>query len=193
MEILDLLNSNDYKRGYDDGYSSGSLGRNKNYVKSGKSLKFFIHGNNALNTYIEGYNEGYRKGCEDRNSKKVSQSVQVSNDNIKNNNSTNNLKSTTMPSIQQYQLQLEKLEELVAFLNSFKEEMNRQMSIYCQKVQIMYESGLPEETTRVFELVHIAETQGYVNQIISLIDDRSLPFTYQNIDLMRHLIELNRE
>lgn len=61
-----MLNSNDYKRGYDDGYSDGKNGRDKNYNRSGMSAKFAVFGSSALDSYMEGYNEGYRDGCKDR-------------------------------------------------------------------------------------------------------------------------------
>lgn len=64
---MDKFNSNDYRRGYDNGYNDGKNGRDKSYVKGGLSVKYFVFGSEAYKTYCEGYNEGYRKGCLDRN------------------------------------------------------------------------------------------------------------------------------
>ena len=63
---MGIFNSNDYKRGYDDGYNDALKGKDPDYIKSGASLKFVIHGNKALDTYNEGYKEGYRIGSRDR-------------------------------------------------------------------------------------------------------------------------------
>ena len=63
---MGILNSNDYKRGYDDGYNDALKGKDPNYIKAGASLKFAIHGDKAFDTYVEGYKEGYRNGSRDR-------------------------------------------------------------------------------------------------------------------------------
>ena len=72
---MSILNSNDYKRGYDDGYNAGFNGKEKNYVRAGRSLKFAIHGSPAIDSYRDGYNDGYSKGSYDRMSKNNPQKV----------------------------------------------------------------------------------------------------------------------
>ena len=63
---MGILNSNDYDRGYQDGYKDAVTGKEKSYTASGFSLKFALHGNKAIESYNEGYDEGYRIGMRDR-------------------------------------------------------------------------------------------------------------------------------
>lgn len=63
---MSWFNSNDYKRGYEDGLYDAKNNRDKNYNRSGLSMKFAIHGQKALESYCQGYDEGYRIGCRDR-------------------------------------------------------------------------------------------------------------------------------
>lgn len=64
---MSWLNSNDYKRGYEDGFNDAKNNKDKNYNRSGMSLKFVIHGPEAIKSYCEGYDEGYRIGCRKKN------------------------------------------------------------------------------------------------------------------------------
>ncbi len=63
---MGIFNSNDYKRGYEDGYRDAKAGKEKSYVSSGKSMKYWINGDAAIDTYNQGYDEGYRIGMRDR-------------------------------------------------------------------------------------------------------------------------------
>ncbi len=63
---MGFLNSNDYKRGYENGYSDAMAGKEKSYISSGFSLKFALHGNAAIESYNNGYDEGYRIGMRER-------------------------------------------------------------------------------------------------------------------------------
>ena len=60
-----MINSNDYKRGYQDGYNDALTGVDRDYRRSGASLKFAVFGSSAIDSYNEGYNEGYRIGMRD--------------------------------------------------------------------------------------------------------------------------------
>ena len=63
---MGFLNSNDYDRGYLNGYRDAMAGKGKSYVSSGFSLKFALHGNTSLKSYNNGYDEGYRIGMRDK-------------------------------------------------------------------------------------------------------------------------------
>ena len=67
---MSIFNSNDYNRGHRDGTKDAMNNKDKNYVRSGMSMKFAIHGKKALETYCSGYDEGYRQGCKYREKKK---------------------------------------------------------------------------------------------------------------------------
>jgi hypothetical protein len=192
---MSILNSNDYKRGFNDGYQDGFDGRDKRFFKSGLSLKFAIHGSKAIDTYNQGYNAGYEKGSYDRLSKEKPQTIKIETPKQETNktsfsNFNNNSNSINM-SVHKYYVQRDKLVELTQFLNAFKEEINQKMMEYKQRVEYLYESGLPEETRNKFNNLHIAETQQMVNTINQIIEDKSIPFTNQNIELVENLIALN--
>lgn len=193
---MNIINSNDYNRGHEDGYNDGLNKINKRFFKSGLSLKFAIHGSKAIDTYNKGYNAGYEKGCCDRLSKKNPQTVEIkvpNQETIKTNYSqvNNNSNSISMATIQQYELQRDKLVELTQFLNTFKEDINQRMREYQQMLQQMYETGLPENVVKNFEMIHIPETNHLVMNINQVIDEKSIPLAMQNIELMENLIALN--
>ena len=203
MTIIDsILNSDDYQRGYHEGYSDGLNGKERNNFRKGLSIglsmKFAIHGRNALETYSKGYEEGYRKGIEDRHSKAQPQIVEVvkQTKDLKSQNGNKSVFNTyqtskSMASLQDYQIQLEQLNELVRFLNQFKDEMNDKLNEYVRRIEVLRENGLAIQTAQRFEVDHIAETGNLIRQIQQLIEDRSIPFTYQNIELTENLITLN--
>lgn len=193
---MSILNSNDYKRGFNDGYQDGFDGRDKRFFKSGLSLKFAIHGSTAIDTYNQGYNAGYEKGCYDRLSKEKPQTVKIETPNQETNKTifstfNNNSNSINMATIVQYESQRDKLVELTQFLNAFKEDINDKMREYQLRVQQMYETGLPENVAANFERLHIPETNHFVMNINQVIEEKSIPLAMQNIQLMEHLIALN--
>ena len=197
---MSIFNSNDYKRGYDDGYSVGFSGKDKDFTRSGMSMKFVIHGGKAIDTYNQGYHDGYKKGIEDNHSKANPQAVKVvadetrkrqttTTENTRVNYSTINTNFGTMAQIQQYQVQLQKLEEMVSFLRAFEEQMEQNLNGYRARVQLMYETGMPEEVMRRFESDHIPATGNLISQIRSLMDDTIIPYTNNQIDIIRTAID----
>ena len=197
---MSIFNSNDYKRGYDDGYSAGFAGKDKDFTRSGMSIKFAVHGGKAIDTYNQGYHDGYKKGIEDRHSKAKPQAVKVVADdtrkrqttttaNTRVNYSTINTNFGTMAQIQQYQVQLQKLEEMVSFLRAFEEQMEQNLNGYRARVQLMYETGMPEEVMRRFESDHIPATANLISQIRMLMDDTIIPYTNNQIDIIRTAID----
>lgn len=197
---MSIFNSNDYKRGYDDGYSAGFDGKDKDFTRSGMSIKFAVYGSKAIDTYNQGYTDGYKKGIEDRHSKIQPQDVKVVVDNDKKrhvstptnmglNYSTINTNFGTMAQIQQYQVQLQKLEEMVSFLRAFEEQMEQNLNGYRARVQLMYETGMPEEVMRRFESDHIPSTANLISQIRALVDDTIIPYTNNQIEIIRMAID----
>lgn len=192
---MGIFNSNDFNRGYNDGYDAGLSGKEKDYTRMGMSLKFAFNGSKALDTYTNGYNKGYEKGISDKNSKRIPQKVEITEsiNNSSNNKyySQNSKYSSTMSSLQDYQIQLEQLNQLVSFLNQFKETMDERLSEYRHHINVMRENGLSVQTSDRFENDHIKEVESLLNRIKNLIDEYSIPFTRQNIELTENLIQLN--
>ena len=109
--------------------------------------------------------------------------------NAKINYSTINTNFGTMAQIQQYQVQLQKLEEMVSFLRAFEEQMEQNLNGYRARVQLMYETGMPEEVMRRFESDHIPATANLISQIRMLMDDTIIPYTNNQIDIIRTAID----
>ncbi|MBO7440985.1 MAG: hypothetical protein J6U21_15045 [Bacteroidales bacterium] len=61
------MNSNNYRKGYEDGYRDAINGKDASIFKAGLQKEYWI-GNSkvAWDTYVEGYKEGYRIGSRDR-------------------------------------------------------------------------------------------------------------------------------
>ena len=205
IEIADSIwNADDSKRGYDLGYDDGKNGKPRHNfkaaLKAGQSLKFALHGSKALDTFYEGYDAGYKKGIEDRHSKEQPQKVQQVSPTsapqttyqLSNNQYLTQKNVNVMPSLQDYYVQLEQLNELVQFLNQFNEDMSNKLNEYIQRVETLKENGLPVQTANKFNVEHIAETANFIHQIKQLIEDRSLPFTHTNIQITEDLIKLNQ-
>lgn len=205
MNIADnIWNTDDSKRGYELGYTDGKSGKPRHNFKasmmSGLSLKFVLHGPKALETFYEGYDAGYQKGIEDRQSKEQPQKVQIITPNpvtqqvnsLSNNQYSTQKTVNIMPTLQDYFIQLEQLNQLVLFLNQLKEDMNDKLNEYIRCVDIMREHGLPVQVANKFNVEHIAETANLIRQIQQLIEDRSLPFTRTNIEITERLIEVNQ-
>ena len=64
-----MPNSDDYNRGYRDGYADAAAGRDRDFSRSGASLKFALFGSGAIDSYNEGYKEGYRIGMREASSR----------------------------------------------------------------------------------------------------------------------------
>lgn len=64
---MNILNGNDHQRGWTDGRNDALASRDKDYRRMGSSIKFALHGNITLETYIQGYDEGYSVGLREKN------------------------------------------------------------------------------------------------------------------------------
>lgn len=205
MDIADSIwNADDSKRGYELGYTDGKSGKPRHNFKAAlkavQSLKVALHGSEALDTFYEGYDAGYKKGIEDRHTKEQPQKVQLVSPTpapqttyqLSNNQYSTQKNVNVMPSLQDYYVQLEQLNELVQFLNQFNEDMSNKLNEYIQRVETLKENGLPVQTANKFNVEHIAETANFIHQIKQLIEDRSLPFTHTNIQITEDLIKLNQ-
>lgn len=207
MNISDsIFNSDDSQHGYNVGYKDAQAGKSrynfKAALKAMGTLKFAIHGHSTSKSFTDAYEAGYNKGLEDLYSKKQVQKVEVvmpkhtthtSSVTTPTINNQYSLNTTTnsMPTLQDYQIQLEQLNELVQFLHQFNEDMSNKLNEYSQRVEMMKENGLPVQTAEKFNMEHIAETANLIQQIHQLIEDKSLPFTHTNIQITEDLIRIN--
>ncbi|MBN1971346.1 MAG: hypothetical protein JXR48_17765 [Candidatus Delongbacteria bacterium] len=93
---------------------------------------------------------------------------------------------------QVFQVQEEQLTELAQFLNQFKTDIQERMLNYQMQVDDMNANGLPQETYEKFQAEHIDEVNAFVQRIVSLIDNSSIPFIQGNIQRMQDMISYNQ-
>ena len=150
---MSIFNSNDFKRGFKDGENDAIKDNDKSYAKSGFSLKFALHGDNAINTYIKGYDTGYLEGLKE---KRIIRKVEIipnktqakiikKTENKQNINTFFNNQNNNIMSLQKIELQLEALYQLKAFLVEFEAELKEKHNQYNDRVHALKENGLPDE------------------------------------------------
>lgn len=178
---MSILNSNDYKRGFIQGKLDAQNGKDKSYIKSGVSLKFAIHGENAINTYIEGYNAGYLEGLK----KDIPQKVEIINKEQKQETFTfnknkqyfnNNFQNSNNMSLQRIELQLDALHQLKGFIHEFEEELKTRMSNYNDRVYALRQAGLPDEVSSNYDANYCIPTNSKIFQIIESMEQRDIPY-----------------
>ena len=185
---MSILNSNDYKRGNDDGYRDGFQGVDKRYFKSGLSLKFALHGSKAIDTYNQGYNIGYEKGCYDRLSKPEPQTIKQESQNINKQTNTfsNNLKSSNMQRGIDGQIDL--LQQMKDFLSNLTEQFEEITKTQEGFIRGLDSEGIDVKLLQRFE-DEFNENKSKIQNLISAIDNEQIPYTEQ---VIRHLEDTPR-
>jgi hypothetical protein len=160
MNSIDLLNSNDYNRGYDDGYKDGFRGKAKNFTKSGMSLKYALWNSFAIDTYNQGYNDGYQKGCADKNSKPQSQTVTNTGNSF---NTQNNMMEMNL------EVQKQRISDLKAQLDLMagrvevlKQDLNGQLDR-------ALENGLPLEVYQRYKAHYLSSLYNGLDTLVNRV------------------------
>lgn len=122
---------------------------------------------------------------------KSSEGIKSNQTTIRSNKFTNQ-NFNIMGNIQSYQLQLEQLERLKNYLSNFNLELLNRSMEYQRMVDLLYESGLPQETYNKFQADHLDATKNNIQQIVSIIENNSIPFIMSNIELTISQLERNR-
>ncbi len=86
-----------------------------------------------------------------------------------------------MVSRQDYDVQLDALEQLQHFLNEFREELEENKGKYMDKVNNMQESGLTVQISDNYKNNYCDPTISEINKIIEDISERHAPFVKENI------------
>lgn len=175
-----IFNSNDYQRGKKDGYDDAMAGKDMSFLKMGTSLKFAIHGSNALDTYTSGYKAGYALGSSLRLLE------QDTNSGIKptaTNSNSNKIKSTikytsAMPRGVVGQIDL--LNQMKAFLQNQIEQFSE-----IEKIQAQFLNGLDSEMIEVSYLQNFEDfandKKAHLDALVRSIEDEEIPYTEQVI------------
>ena len=56
--MFDILKSDAYQQGYDDGFNDAKAGKSKNFTRISRHWR-----QSAIDSYCDGYNKGYEAGC----------------------------------------------------------------------------------------------------------------------------------
>ena len=91
-----------------------------------------------------------------------------------------------------YLIQLQQLQELLRFLDLFKETLDQRIEEFRQRIEKLREDGLTVQTAQAFETEHIGNIAFYLKQAKDHIDENTKPFIHKNIELTEKLIELNQ-
>ena len=89
-----------------------------------------------------------------------------------------------MSSGQHYTLQLEKLRELLKYLDFFNAEMLQIMNNYQKKLLTLENEGVPEEIIAKFQKDFFAESKDLIKKNEAIINDRAIPFVLNNIKVL---------
>jgi len=176
-----ILNSNDYKRGFEDGKTAAMAGKDKSYIRSGMSLKFAIHGSHAIDTYNKGYNDGYETAMKAKLASEVSQTQPIRTEIINNNN---NLNSTSMARQTSFSYQIELAEGLKSYLHGFQDRLGAVAQNYQAKGNELHDAQMMDETFEDFAQNYIASTVQKIQELINQINECDIPFVEKYIDYL---------
>ena len=179
--MADILNSNDYKRGFEDGKTAAMAGKDKNYIRSGMSLKFAIHGSHAIDTYNKGYNDGYETAMKVKLASEVSQTQPIRTEIINNNN---NLNSTGMARQTSFSYQIELAEGLKSYLHNFQDRLGAVAQNYRDKGNQLHDAGMMDEKFDTFTQNYLEVTISKIQELINQINECDIPFVERYIDYL---------
>ena len=179
--MADILNSNDYKRGFADGKNDAKLKNDKNYIRSGMSLKFAIHGSHAIDTYNKGYNDGYETAMKAKLASEVSQTQPIKTEII---NSNNNINSVSMSRQTSFSYQIELAEGLKSYLHGFQDRLGAVAQNYKAKGNELHDANMMDETFEDFAQNYIEVTVQKIQELINQINECDIPFVEKYIDYL---------
>jgi len=93
-----------------------------------------------------------------------------------------------MPGNQQYQLQIEKLKELMAYLRHFDAEIQNAVNSYRAKLQALIEQGLPVEVGEKFTSDFFQQSKNLSDRNTAVINDQAIPLLAHNIQGLEQLL-----
>jgi len=91
-------------------------------------------------------------------------------------------------SSQQYQLQIEKLRELMAYLNHFETEVQNTVNGYRARITALLEQGLPAEVGQKFLSDFYQQSKSQADRNSAVVKDQALPYLAHNVQTLEQLI-----
>lgn len=191
---MDVLNSNDYRRGFADGQKDAEAQKDPNYIRMGLSLKFAIHGSPALDSYARGYNDGYREAMR----KSIVQKVEVVNTpndkespnigNITGNRVFNHQTSSgNMNSIQSIELQIEALEKMEQLLRGTIEDLRSRMKLYNDQVDALVEEGLLIECRDQYKEDYLDANNQKLRSLTDEMEEADIKYIHDTIAKLQEI------
>jgi len=93
-----------------------------------------------------------------------------------------------MPANEQYQLQLEKLKELVACLHNFEAEVQNAAKTYRARLTDLIEQGLPLAVWQKFLKDYCPQSENLINKNTAVVNDQAIPYAAYNIKILEQAI-----
>ncbi len=94
---------------------------------------------------------------------------------------------------QNYEHQLQALENLLSFLNQFKEDLNTRMSLYNDQVRGLREVGLEAYISDNYDQNFCIPTNQKLWQIMESFEQRDFPYIKENIEIVREAWERSQK
>jgi hypothetical protein len=175
---FDILNSNEYRRGFEEGKADAEKGKNKSYIGM-ISLKSFIWGNASMDTYTQGYNEGYAFALKQKSLVSEMKDVvsKTTNKNINTINNFNNFNTTNMAEMN-LQVQKQKMLEMRSFLGNFSTLLDSRMQGLSDKLNEYVAQGFPSDIAAHYAQAYYATEKQEIDALIQTI----LTAHYEYID-----------
>jgi hypothetical protein len=180
-----MLNTNDYKTGYEHGIEDARKDKDKCYRFKGLSWKYWINSDNASRTYIQGYDNGYLDGIRERNS--VYDSQKFNNNTPINRNILITNKSNSM-SVQKLELQLQKLQEMENFLGQLQNQFQQNIKTYNDKMLLLRQSGMPLEICDTYDQKYQMPKIQTMQKTMQEINQQDIPYIKKNIGAIERAI-----
>ena len=83
--------------------------------------------------------------------------------------------------MQDFQKQLDALDKLRCFLESYRADLDIRLQSYRGCIQNMRTEGVPTQIAGTYEQNHYAENESFIKRVIDNIDQKDLPFIKDKI------------
>jgi hypothetical protein len=182
MKPSDLFNSNDYQRGFNEGKAAALASEDKNYIRSGISLKFAVHGSHAIDTYNKGYNDGYETAMKAKLVSEVSQNAPIKSEIINNNNNHISTSMAKRNSQHSFAFQIELAEDLKRYLHGFQDRLGVIAENYKTKYENLGNVMMEEFHEQFSE--NYEDSIKIISDLVDQINDNDIPYVEKYIDYL---------
>ena len=175
-----IFNSDDYKRGSEDGYKDGLAGKDRSFYKMPLSLKVAIHGDAAMDSYASGYRHGYTLGASVRlydgeHPQRVEQT-------------TTTQRGMAMPGFRGIDGQIDLLNTMEEGLKNLSATLEELIKMQENILRELDEEGLDNHILRRLEEYRQSKADKF-KTLLQIIDEEELPYV---VGIIQHLLNAPR-